>query len=192
MTPNRKKRKSAREGKAMLWTIVGIIAAIVVVLAIIISTRPDTFRYERSTVINATPAQVFPHINNYKNWKWNPFANADPEIKITYSGPEEGEGAVYAWTGNSNVGEGKMTIIASKPAEVVRLRLEFLRPMPAVNTAEFLLAPEGEGTRVTWAMYGDNTIMGKCMGLVMNMDEMVGTQFEKGLADMKAQVESAK
>ncbi|MEO8005653.1 MAG: SRPBCC family protein [Betaproteobacteria bacterium] len=111
-------------------------------------------------------------------------------MKVTFTGPPAGVGAGYEWFGNKEVGEGRLGIIESRPSDLVRLKLEFLKPFTATNTAEFTFKPEGNGTVVTWSMFGNKSFISKVMGLVMNMDKMVGGQFEKGLADMKATAEA--
>jgi hypothetical protein len=114
----------------------------------------------------------------------------DPELERTYSGEPEGVGAVYSWTGNSDVGEGSMTITESRPAELIRLKLEFIKPMAGTSDTEFNFKPEGGGTHVTWTMSGKNGFIAKAFCLFMNMDKMVGGQFEEGLASMKQVAEA--
>ncbi len=111
-------------------------------------------------------------------------------MKVTFSGPPSGVGASYTWVGNKDVGEGRLGIIESQPSDLIRIKLEFLKPFAATNTAEFTFKPEGNATVVTWSMFGNKNFMSKVMGLVMNMDKMIGGQFEKGLADMKATAEA--
>jgi Polyketide cyclase / dehydrase and lipid transport len=160
---------------------------ILVALAVVIQTRPDRFHVERSETINAPSATIFPHINDFHRWTaWSPFEKMDPELQRSYAGPSSGAGAAYGWVGNSKVGEGSMTITESTPTRKVGIALEFMKPFKASNVATFTLTPEAAGaTRVTWAMDGQNTFVSKAMGLFMNMDRMIGGEFEKGLASLK-------
>jgi hypothetical protein len=154
--------------------------------------RPADFRVSRSTTIAAPPGTVFPQVNELKKWEvWNPWGKIDPNMKLTYDGPASGVGASYAWTGNNQVGEGKMTITGSRPNESVKFRLEFLKPMAGVSDAEFSFKPQGNQTEVTWSMSGKNNFIAKAFGLFVNCDKMIGDQFEKGLADLKAVAEAA-
>ena len=176
----------------MLMPILVALAVVVVVFLIIVATRPSDFRVTRSAAIAAPPEQVFPHVNELRNWEaWNPWGKMDPNCKMTYHGPPAGVGASYAWVGNNKVGEGRSTITESKPNQLVRFRLEFAKPMKATNTAEFTFQPEGGQTIVTWTMSGKNNFIGKAFGLVVNCDHMIGSQFETGLAQMKLLAEAA-
>ena len=176
--------------------IIGIVAGIGV-LAIIgvlvyAASLSNTFQVQRSLRINASPEKIFPLINNMRGMNtWNPFAEADPEIKITYTGPDSGKGARYQWTGNNKVGEGSIEITDTSAPSRVALRLDMLKPLEGHNTVVFTLAPNGSGTDVTWVMSGERPFIGKVMDAVFNMDRMVGGQFEKGLAKLKAIAEKA-
>ena len=129
-------------------------------------------------------------MNDFHNWAaWNPWATLDPGMKQTYEGAPAGTGAIYTWAGNRQVGEGRMTLTESRPSDLIRIRLEFLKPLAAVSTAEFTFKPEGKQTVVTWSMVGRNNFMAKAVHLVMNIDRMIGGNFEQGLARMKAVVE---
>ena len=175
----------------MLIPILAGIAVLVVLFLIIVASRPSDFRVSRSLAIAASAETVFIQVNTLRQWEaWNPWGKMDPNAKMTYDGPPSGVGASYTWVGNSKVGEGRSTIIESTPAQLVRFRLEFFKPMKAVNTAEFTFKSEGGRTTVTWAMFGKNNFMGKLFGLLVNCDKMVGEQFEKGLAAMKSIAES--
>ncbi len=175
----------------MLRKILIGIAAVVVVLVIIIATRPSTYRVERSTRIAAPPEVVFGLVNDFHAWDgWSPWAKLDPSMKVTYGGPPSGVGATYAWAGNSKVGEGKMLITESRPAQKVGIRLEFIKPMAGVSQTEFSFRPEGGGTQVSWAMTGTNDFMGKAFSLVADMDAMIGKDFDKGLAAMRTEAEA--
>jgi hypothetical protein len=165
------------------------IAVIVVVFVIIVALQPSDFRVARS----AAPAPaVFAQVNDFHKWEaWSPWAKLDPAAKNSFEGPPAGIGAIFRWAGNHEVGEGSMTIIESRPSELVRIKLEFLKPFAGTNTAEFNFKPEGNQTAVTWIMEGRNNFIAKAFCLFMSMDKMVGGQFEKGLASMKSVVEAA-
>lgn len=155
-----------------------------------VATRPGTFRVERSLVIAAPAEKVFPLINDFRAWSaWSPWEKLDPAMKRTMSGPAQGVGAVYGWEGDKNVGAGRMEILESVPPSKVLIRLEFLKPFESSSTAEFTLAPEGAGTRVTWVMSGACNFVSKAMGVFCSMDKMVGGDFEKGLAALAMAVE---
>ena len=174
----------------MLIKVLGALALLVGGLAAVIAMRPADFRLVRSATLNAPPEKVFALINDFKQWEaWSPWAKIDPAMKTTYGAATAGPGATYAWVGNSDVGEGKMTITGSQPHERIVIRLEFKAPMEATNMTEFLLKPEGAGTKVEWTMTGTNNFMTKAFDLFMNMDKMVGADFEKGLAQMKVAAE---
>ncbi|MBZ5504722.1 MAG: SRPBCC family protein [Acidobacteriia bacterium] len=173
--------------------VIGIVTAAVVVLFVaVVATRPADFRVTRSTTISAPPLVVFAQVNDFHNWSgWSPWARLDPGMKTTYEGPAAGTGAVYTWVGNSKVGEGRMTITESRPGSLVQIKLEFLKPFAATNTAEFTFQPQENLTAVTWNMTGKKNFVTKVIGLVMNMDKMLGGQFEQGLAQMKSVAELA-
>ena len=171
--------------------ILGVIAAIVVLFLIIVALRPSDFRIERKATVNAAPAAVFAQVNDFRNWRaWSPWEGRDPNLKRTYEGPGAGNGAVYSWAGNRDVGEGRMTIVESRPGELVRIKLEFLKPFAATNTAEFTFAPQADGTLTTWSMTGKHNFMAKAFCMFMDMDKMIGGDFEKGLAAMKTVAEN--
>lgn len=176
----------------MLWIILSVVAALVVAFIVFVALRPAEFRITRKGVISAPPPVVFAHVNDFHAWEaWSPWAKIDPECKVRYEGPTAGPGAVFGWSGNNKVGEGRMTIVENRPSEMIRIRLEFLRPFKATNTAEFTFAPASGGTEVTWSMFGCNSFMAKAFSMFCDMDKMVGKDFEKGLAQMKAAVETS-
>ena len=149
--------------------------------------QPADFRISRSAVIAAPPAAVFAQINDFHKWNdWSPWAKLDPNAKNSFDGPASGVGAKFSWSGNNEVGEGAMTITASKPNESVVMKLEFTKPFAAVNTTEFTLKPAGAGTAVTWTMSGKNGFVAKGVGLFINCDKMVGTKFEEGFENLKS------
>lgn len=184
--------KPSRKTKRMLPTVLLVLAALAAVFIVVVATRPAEFRVSRSATIPAPSPEVFAQVNDLHNWEaWSPWARLDPQAKGTYDGPREGVDASFAWSGNSEVGEGRMTITGSRPHELVQLRLEFLKPFKATNTAEFTFEPDGEQTLVTWTMSGTNNFMSKAVGLFMDCETMVGGQFEQGLANLKSVVETA-
>jgi Polyketide cyclase / dehydrase and lipid transport len=175
----------------MLTYILITVAVIVIAFLIVASRQPDMFRVERSTAISAPPEEIFAEVNDFHKWQlWSPFVEYDRNMTTTYAGPTEGEGAEYAWSGNSKAGQGRMTIIESRPGALIRIRLEFTKPFNATNTAEFTFDPDEGQTIVTWAMIGKNNFMFKAMHTVVNMDKMVGRDFERGLAKLKVAVET--
>jgi hypothetical protein len=162
-----------------------VLLIVVGVALALIATRPNEFRSERSALINAAPDAVFSIINDLHQWgRWSPYDKRDPNMRKSFEGPSSGPGASYAWNGNSQVGEGRLTIVDTKPGERVTMKLEFTRPFKATNEVNFKLAPSNGGTRVSWIMDGKNNFMTKAMSLCMNMDKMVGKDFEQGLANL--------
>jgi len=166
------------------------LAVIVIGLGAVVAMQPSEFRVARTATIAAPAPAVFNQVNDFHNWAaWNPWATLDPGMKQTYEGAPAGTGAIYTWAGNRQVGEGRMTLTESRPSDLIRIRLEFLKPLAAISTAEFTFKPEGKQTVVTWSMVGRNNFMAKAVHLVMNIDRMIGGNFEQGLARMKAVVE---
>jgi uncharacterized protein YndB with AHSA1/START domain len=158
------------------------LAAVIVILLIVVASRPADFHVERSATLSASPAALFDQVNDHHKFVvWNPFMKLDPNVKNTFSGPVSGVGAVCSWEGNSDIGAGSCTITESKPGELVRCRMDWKRPMEGTSTVDFTFKPQGDKTVVTWAMYGKNNFMGKLVSLFMDCDKMCGPQFEKGL-----------
>jgi hypothetical protein len=176
----------------MLKKILIATAAIIGVFVVVVALQPSEFRIVRSASISAPAPAVFAQVNDFHNWEaWSPWAKLDPAAKVIFEGPPAGKGAIFRWAGNKDVGEGSMTITDSRPSDLVRIKLEFLKPFEATNTAEFTFKPEGNRTAVTWSMEGKNNFIAKAVCLFMNMEKMVGGQFEEGLASMKSVVEAA-
>jgi hypothetical protein len=176
----------------MLKIILIAIAVIVVAFVVVVALQPSEFHIVRSATISAPAPAVFAQVNDFHKWEaWNPWGRIDPAMKQSYEGAPAGTGAIYAWAGNKEVGEGRMTLTESRPSDLIRIKLEFFKPFAATNTAEFTFKPEGNQTTVTWSMTGENNFMAKAIHLFINMDKMVGGQFEKGLAQMKSVVEAA-
>lgn len=166
-----------------------LIALAIAVILVVAAMKPATFRVERKTSISAPAEKLFGLISDFHQWRsWSPWENRDPDLKRTFSGAERGKGAVYAWDGNRNVGSGRMEIVDTTPSQIV-IKLDFLRPFEAHNQAEFTLRPQGGATSVTWMMHGPAPFMFRVMHVVMNMDRIVGKDFEAGLANLKALVE---
>lgn len=169
----------------------GVIVGIVLVFVIIVAMQPSHYRVQRSTTVLAPASAAYEHVIDFQKWAaWSPWEKVDPSMKRTYGGSASGVGATYEWVGNSDVGEGKMTIIKAEPNQLVRVKLEFHKPMEGVSEATFAFKPDGDRTAVTWSMEGENNFIGKAFCLFMNMDKMIGEQFEKGLKDLKAVAES--
>lgn len=175
----------------MVLKILIALVVIVAVLAVVVATRPSEFRVQRTTTISAPAPVVFAQVNDFRKWEaWSPYVKRDPAMKKTFEGTPAGVGAIYTWSGNNEVGEGRTTIIESRPSELIRVKLEFVRPFAATSIAEFTFKPEGERTAVTWSLRGHNNFIAKAMGLVVNMDRMIGGDFETGLAQMKSAAEA--
>lgn len=159
----------------------------IVAFCVLVATRPTDFRVVRSASIPAAPDAVFPYVNDLKKWQeWSPWAKLDPNCKVAFEGPVAGAGAKFSWDGNHEVGTGSMTITESKPPELVRIKLAFLKPMEGVSDVTFTLKPEAGGTQVTWQMEGKNGFAGKAISLFMDCEKMCGDQFEQGFKNLKA------
>ena len=176
----------------MVLTYILIALAIIIgIVVVVVAMRPADFRVERSAAISAPASALFGQVNDFHKWEaWSPWAKLDPAARNSFEGPPSGAGATFRWSGNNKVGEGSMSITESRPSELVRLRLEFLRPFKATNTAEFTFKPNGDQTLVSWSMSGKNNFMSKAFGLFVDCEKMVGGQFEKGLSQLRSVVES--
>jgi uncharacterized protein YndB with AHSA1/START domain len=169
----------------MLRKVLVGVALVVGFLVAFIATRPSHFVIERSATLPAPPAVVFARLADFGKWSaWSPWERMDPAMKRTFSGEPASVGHAYGWVGNDEVGEGRMTIVSLTPPARVEIRLEFLKPMKATNATVFTVEPEGTGSRVTWAMSGTQGFVMKAIGLVMNMDKVVGKDFEQGLSNL--------
>jgi Polyketide cyclase / dehydrase and lipid transport/3-demethylubiquinone-9 3-methyltransferase len=187
-----KRRSFPAKRIPMLKKILIAFAIIVVVFVVVVAMQPANFRVVRTAAIAAPPEAVFAQVNDFHNWEaWSPWAKLDPAMKQTYEGSPSGKGAIYTWTGNHSVGEGRMTLTESHPAEFVRIDLDFIKPFKGSNKTEFTFRPEGKQTTVTWSMDGQKNFITKAFGLFMSMDRMVGRSFEQGLAQMKTVVETS-
>jgi hypothetical protein len=166
----------------ILWALLALVVLVLVTAA----TRPDSFRVVRSRALPASAEQVLAQLHDFHHWAaWSPWEAIDPSMQRSYSGAASGPGAVYAWTGNGKAGAGRMEILEASSSRVL-IRIDFFKPFAAHNTVEFLLAPQAGSTQLTWAMYGPSPFVSKLMGLVLNMDRLIGKDFEKGLVNLQS------
>jgi uncharacterized protein YndB with AHSA1/START domain len=180
------------ETVAMLKKILIALAAIVAVFLIVVALQPSEFKVERSATISAPPAAVFEQVNDFHKWEaWSPWAKLDPNAKVTFEGPPSGVGTIMTWAGNSEVGEGKMTLTESKPNELVKIDVAMVKPMEGSSTTQFTFKPEGDQTAVTWSMAGHHNFLAKAMCLVMNGKKMMAGIMDKGLENMNSVVKTA-
>lgn len=175
----------------MLKKIFLAVVAVIAAFAIYVALQPSDYRITRSTTVAAPPSAVFEQVNDFHKWEaWSPWAKLDPAAKATFEGPQAGQGAVFKWAGNNEVGEGTMTVTESRPSELIRINLDFVKPMAGTSTAEFTFKPQGDQTAVTWSMFGQNNFIARAICTVMNQDKMIGGYFEKGLASLKTAAEA--
>ena len=167
--------------------VVAIILAIAIAVVLgLAATKSDTLRVQRAISINAPPERIFPLISDFHQWlHWSPYERKDPEMKRTYEGAASGKGAVYAWNGDKNVGSGRMEILEASAPQKIVVKLDFFTPFEGHNTAEFTMLPQGDGTHVTWLMHGPARFMTRLIQVFMNLDNMIGKDFEAGLANLK-------
>ncbi len=175
-----------------MFKIMGIVVVVFVAAVLIYAaTRPDTFWVQRTTSIKAPPEKIFALINDLHSWvSWSPYERKDPTMKKTHSGAASGKGAVYAWEGNKDVGQGRMEIAESVPPSKVAIKLDFVKPFEAHNIVEFTLDAQGDSTNVSWAMQGPLPYFAKVIHLFFDVDSMVGKDFEAGLANLKTIAET--
>lgn len=179
-------KKSGSCCKCIGKILIFLLGVVVTILAIA-ATKPDQFYVERSGVAGAPSAVVFEKVNNLQNWNsFSPWAKLDPNAKVAFEGPQAGEGAIFKWDGDKNVGAGMMTIVESKPNELVKFRLDFVRPFEGSMMAEFKFHPDSAGTFVTWNTYGPNTFFSKIMSVFWDCNTMMGGFLEQGLANLDA------
>ncbi len=175
--------------KRLLFGLSALLAAFVLVVWL----QPDDYRLTRSTTIAASAAEVFPHLNDLRQWDdWSPWAKLDPNAKISFEGPAAGSGAMFHWSGNDKIGAGTMTITESKPNERVRTRTDFIKPFEGISDSEFILSGQSHQTNVIWTMTGRHNFISKAICLVMSMEKTVGPDFEKGLMQLKQVAERPK
>lgn len=174
-----------------MFKIISIIVAVVLsAILIFAAIQPNTFRIQRANSIKAPPEKIFVLINDFRKWEqWSPWEKVDPAVKRTYSGAASGKGAVYEWSGNKDVGQGRMEIIESSPPSKITLMIDFIKPFEAHNTVEFTLVTLADSTTVTQAMFGPSPYISRLMGIFFNMDKMIGEKYEEGFANLKALIE---
>lgn len=172
----------------MLKKILLALTGILLVLCGVIMLQPDTYQVSRTAQIAAPPDKLFPYLNDLHNWDaWSPWSKLDPNVKVEYSGAPSGPGAIYYWTGNDKVGEGRMTITAAQPSSQIDMKLEFIKPFPSSAVVTFVVKPDAAGSSLEWRLAGDHNFMSKAMCLFMGgMDGMIGPDFEKGFAQLKS------
>ena len=162
----------------------GLVAVIAIIL-IIASFRSDEMNVTRTTTVSAPPEAVFKVVNDFRQWDaWSPWSKLDPKMTTSIEGPNEGVGAIYRWSGNNEVGEGSTTLVASKPAEMVGMKLEIIRPFAGTSDVQFTFVPEGSGTKVTWSMQSKVPFLGKVVSIFMDCEKMCGDQFNEGLDNL--------
>ena len=177
--------------KILLLALVVIVVG-VAICCVVVALQPAHYRVERSAMMNAPAPIVFNQVNDFHKWDaWSPWAKLDPAAKATFGGPPAGPGAVFTWAGNDKIGEGRMTLTESHPTDLVKVKVEFVKPFEGTNTTEFTFKPQGDQTAVTWSMAGHNNFVAKALCLFMNMDRMIGRDMENGLAQLKSVVEAA-
>jgi hypothetical protein len=170
----------------MIKKLLIVLIVLIAIFCVVAAMQPSSFRISRSTTIAASQEVVYSNVNDLHAFQvWSPWSKIDPHAKTSFEGPIAGPGASFAWAGNSEVGEGRMTITESRANELVLFRLDFKKPFAATNIAEFKFQPEGDHTKVTWSMSGNNNFIAKAIGLIIDCDKMVGGYFEKGLANLK-------
>jgi uncharacterized protein YndB with AHSA1/START domain len=171
-----------------MWkTVLIVVAVLVAGVLVFAATRPNDFAVQRSVSIKAPPEKIYPMLVDFRQWPtWSPWEKLDPEMKRTLSGPANGPGATYAWQGSSKVGAGRMEIKEVAAPSKVSIQLDFIKPFEGHNITDFTLAPRGDGTEVTWLMHGPAPFVSKLMGVFVDMDKMIGKDFETGLANLKA------
>ena len=174
----------------MIKTIAIVLVVLVAAILGYAAIQPDSFRVERATTIKATPETIYAYIEDFHRWDaWSPWEKLDPAMKKTFSGAGAGKGAVYAWQGDDKVGEGRMEIVESTPSSKVVIKLDFIKPFEGHDITEFTLDSKDDGTSLSWVMSGSVPYFAKVMGIFTSMDSMIGKDFEKGLANLKAAAE---
>jgi uncharacterized protein YndB with AHSA1/START domain len=174
----------------MLKKILIVLVLLIAGFAGFVALQPSEFSVERTATIAAPPAAVFAHVDDLHKWEaWSPWAKLDPNAKVAYEGAPAGKGAAFTWAGNDKVGEGRMTIVESRPGELVDIKVDFTRPFEGTNSSAFAFKPAGDGTAVTWSMSGHQNFIQKAVCLVMNGKKMIGDQLDQGLAQLKTVAE---
>jgi hypothetical protein len=167
-----------------------LLALAIAAILILAATKPSTFSVRRAATVNAPAEKIFAVLSDFHQWRgWSPWETKDPGMKRTYEGSERGKGAVYAWDGNKNVGSGRMEILEATTPSKIRIKLDFFTPFEGHNTAEFTMLPQGHATNIDWVMRGPAPFMSKVMQVFIDLDKMIGKDFEAGLANLKTLVE---
>jgi hypothetical protein len=183
------KRLGERDMRFLKRLVIGVVLLIIAAV-IVVALQPADYRLTRQTAIAAPAAAIFPHVNDLRKWEdWSPWAKLDPAARVTFAGPPAGAGAAFTWAGNDKVGAGTMTITESKPNERVATRTDFVKPFEGTSHADFIFSQTGNQTNVIWTMTGKQNFIGKAMCLIYSMEQMVGPDFERGLAQLKQVVE---
>jgi hypothetical protein len=181
-----------RRKRRLLSKLLLVLVVLIAIFTLIVALQPADYRVERKATIAAPPPAVFAQVNDFHNWQaWSPWTKLDPSAKNSFEGPSSGDGAIFAWSGNDKIGEGRMTITQSHPTDLVKIKLDFIRPFADTANVDFTFKPEGDQTKVTWGMAGHKNFLGKAVCLFMNMEKMVGPDFERGLAQLKTVSETA-
>src|SRR5947208_2130442 len=170
-----------------------LIGLVAVVAVFVVALQPSEFRIARTATVTASAPDVFAQVNDFRNWEaWSPWAKLDPAAKSTFEGPPAGQGAVFNWSGNDKIAEGRMTLTESRPVELVRIRVDFVKPFAGTSTSEFAFKPDGNQTAVTWSSSGQHNFISKAMCMFVSMDKMIGGDMERGLAQMKLVAEATR
>ena len=176
----------------MLKKILIAVVALIAVFVIVVALQPSEFKVERTATIPAPVSTVFAQVNDFHKWEaWSPWAKLDPNAKVGFEGPPAGTGTIMTWSGNDKVGEGKMTLAESRPDELIKIKLDFIKPFEGTSTAQFAFKPEGDQTAVTWTMEGHHNFIAKAMCLIMNGRKMMADAMDEGLANMSRVVKTA-
>ncbi len=176
----------------MLKKILIAVAALIAVFLIVVALQPSEFKVGRTATIPAPVSTVFAQVNDFHKWEaWSPWAKLDPNAKVNFEGPPEGQGTIMSWAGNDKVGEGKMTLTESRPDELVKIKVDFVKPFEGTSTSQFAFKPEGDQTAVTWTMEGHHNFLAKAMCLVMNGRKMMADTMDEGFANMSRVVKTA-
>lgn len=172
--------------KKLILGVLAIIILAIAVFCVAVAMQPNELKITRSATIEAPPEKVFEQVNDFNKWAaWSPWEKLDPAMKKEITGSPSGKGASYYWIGNDDVGEGRMTIAESHPSDHIKIDLEFMKPFAQKSVNDFVFKADGDKTNVTWTMSGQSNFLSKAFGLIMDMDKMIGADFEKGLAQMK-------
>lgn len=175
--------------KKKLLIALAVFAGLILIFVVVVALQPANYRIERSRAIHQVPERVFAEVNDFHRWEaWSPWAKLDPNAKNSYLGADAGAGAVFHWSGNDDVGEGSMTILESRSPAAIRIKLDFVQPMEDTCFVDFAFAPAADGTQVTWTMTGEKNFVAKAFCMFMDMDQMVGGDFERGLANLEQAV----